>query len=209
MRTNNLHPGKFDVCLTTYEVAIKEKAALKKFSWRYIVIDEAHRIKNEKSSLSQVVRLYKSQARLLITGTPLQNNLHELWALLNFLLPDVFSSSEDFDNWFKLEGNDNNSQMEVVQKLHKVLRPFLLRRLKSEVEKSLPPKKEIMLFVGLSQMQKQWYTKMLRKDLEVVNTGTSSKHKYVAQASRCGRGAAVGERVCVHVVWGQKLIGLL
>lgn len=83
-----------------------------------------------------------------------QNNLHELWALLNFLLPDVFSSSSDFDEWFKLEGTDKDGHVEVVQKLHKVLRPFLLRRLKSDVEKSLPPKKEILLFVGMSTMQK-------------------------------------------------------
>lgn len=175
LRENKLQPGKFDVCVTTYEIAIKEKAALSKFSWRYIVIDEAHRIKNENSSLSQIVRMYNSQYRLLITGTPLQNNLHELWALLNFLLPDVFSSSEDFDNWFKLEGSDAEGNAEVVQKLHKILRPFLLRRLKADVEKSLLPKKEILLFVGMSQMQKEWYRKLLSKDLEVINSSSKNK----------------------------------
>eukprot|EP00026_Physarum_polycephalum_P000788 Phypoly_transcript_00789.p1 GENE.Phypoly_transcript_00789~~Phypoly_transcript_00789.p1 ORF type:complete len:1293 (+),score=424.61 Phypoly_transcript_00789:569-3880(+) len=173
LRENKLQPGKFDVCVTTYEIAIKEKSALNKFSWRYIVIDEAHRIKNENSSLSQIVRMFNSQYRLLITGTPLQNNLHELWALLNFLLPDVFASSDDFDNWFKFEGAEGN--VEVVQKLHKVLRPFLLRRLKSDVEKSLLPKKEILLFVGMSEMQKAWYKKLLSKDLEVVNSNSKNK----------------------------------
>jgi hypothetical protein len=73
----------------SYEVAIKEKAALVRFPWEYMMIDEAHRIKNENSVLSQIIRLYSTKCRLLITGTPLQNNLHELWALLNFLLPDV------------------------------------------------------------------------------------------------------------------------
>jgi SNF2 family DNA or RNA helicase len=73
---------------------MKERAVFKKFNWRYMVIDEAHRIKNEKSKLSEIVREFKTSNRLLITGTPLQNNLHELWALLNFLLPDIFNNSE-------------------------------------------------------------------------------------------------------------------
>ena len=75
-------------------MVIKERSVFKKFNWRYMVIDEAHRIKNEKSKLSEIVREFRTANRLLLTGTPLQNNLHELWALLNFLLPDVFNSSE-------------------------------------------------------------------------------------------------------------------
>lgn len=128
-----LLPGEWDVCVTSYEMLIIEKAVFKKFNWRYLVIDEAHRIKNEKSKvrqlnvakqifiqvtttlhfynclmeqklslcflqLSEIVREFKTTNRLLLTGTPLQNNLHELWALLNFLLPDVFNSSE-VRNW--------------------------------------------------------------------------------------------------------------
>ena len=83
---------EFDVLITSYELCIREKSTLKKFSWEYIIIDEAHRIKNVDSLLSQIIRMFTSRGRLLITGTPLQNNLHELWALLNFILPDVFSS---------------------------------------------------------------------------------------------------------------------
>jgi SWI/SNF-related matrix-associated actin-dependent regulator of chromatin subfamily A member 5 len=75
---------------------------LKKWKWEYIIVDEAHKIKNEESIVSQRLRELDSHYRLLLTGTPLQNNLHELWSLLNFLLPDVFSSSEDFDEWFNL-----------------------------------------------------------------------------------------------------------
>lgn len=137
-------------------MAIIEKSAFVKFSWHYIIIDEAHRIKNENARLSQIVRLYKSQSRLLLTGTPLQvsiissfsnlfaflfslsffsdhlllmtlfvcqNNLHELWALLNFLLPDVFGSSEDFDSWFNLSGEGEQHQQEIISKLHTVI-PF-------------------------------------------------------------------------------------
>lgn len=162
-----LMPGEWDVCVTSYEMIIKEKSVFKKFNWRYMVIDEAHRIKNEKSKLSEIVREFKTTNRLLLTGTPLQNNLHELWSLLNFLLPEVFSSSDDFDSWF-----DTNSFLgdnALVERLHAVLRPFLLRRLKSEVEKRLKPKKEVKVYVGLSKMQREWYTKVLMKDIDVVN----------------------------------------
>merc|ERR1711953_461181 len=146
---------------------LREKSVFKKFNWKYMVIDEAHRIKNEESKLSVIVREIKTNNRLLLTGTPLQNNLHELWALLNFLLPDVFSSSEDFDEWFNTNsclGDDS-----LVKRLHGVLKPFLLRRLKSDVEKSLLPKKESNIYVGLSKMQREWYTKILMKDIDIVN----------------------------------------
>ncbi|KAK1317268.1 putative chromatin-remodeling complex ATPase chain [Acorus calamus] len=173
IRENLLVAEKFDVCVTSFEMAIKEKTTLRRFSWRYVIIDEAHRIKNENSLLSKTMRLYNTNYRLLITGTPLQNNLHELWSLLNFLLPEIFSSAETFDEWFQISGE--NDQQEVVQQLHKVLRPFLLRRLKSDVEKGLPPKKETILKVGMSQMQKQYYRALLQKDLEVVNAGGERK----------------------------------
>ncbi|CAZ82572.1 unnamed protein product [Tuber melanosporum] len=141
----------FDCLVTSYEMILREKTHLKKFAWEYIIVDEAHRIKNEESALAQIIRLFNSRNRLLITGTPLQNNLHELWALLNFLLPDVFGDSAAFDEWFENQGGDQDV---VVQQLHKVLRPFLLRRVKSDVEKSLLPKKEVNI---------------LEKDIDAVN----------------------------------------
>uniref|UniRef100_A0A665UCV8 SWI/SNF related, matrix associated, actin dependent regulator of chromatin, subfamily a, member 5 n=1 Tax=Echeneis naucrates TaxID=173247 RepID=A0A665UCV8_ECHNA len=163
-----LLPGEWDVCVTSYEMLIIEKAVFKKFNWRYLVIDEAHRIKNEKSKLSEIVREFKTTNRLLLTGTPLQNNLHELWALLNFLLPDVFNSSEDFDSWF--DTNNCLGDQKLVERLHTVLRPFLLRRIKADVEKTLLPKKEIKMYVGLSKMQREWYTKILMKDIDILNS---------------------------------------
>ncbi|PIN03974.1 Chromatin remodeling complex WSTF-ISWI, small subunit [Handroanthus impetiginosus] len=207
IREELLVAGKFDVCVTSFEMAIKEKSALRRFSWRYIIIDEAHRIKNENSLLSKTMRLYNTNYRLLITGTPLQNNLHELWALLNFLLPEIFSSAETFDEWFQISGD--NDQQEVVQQLHKVLRPFLLRRLKSDVEKGLPPKKETILKVGMSQMQKQYYKALLQKDLEVVNAGGERKrllniamqlrkccnHPYLFQGAEPGPPYTTGEHL--------------
>ncbi|KAL2213951.1 SWI/SNF family of DNA-dependent ATPase [Sarocladium strictum] len=164
--SDRLVDEKFDVCITSYEMILREKSHLKKFAWEYIIIDEAHRIKNEESSLSQVIRLFNSRNRLLITGTPLQNNLHELWALLNFLLPDVFGDSEAFDQWFSGQDRDQDT---VVQQLHRVLRPFLLRRVKADVEKSLLPKKEVNVYLGMSDMQVKWYQKILEKDIDAVN----------------------------------------
>lgn len=157
----------FDAVVLSYEVAIIEKAVLQKIKWKYLLIDEAHRVKNEHSKLSRVVREFKVEHRLLITGTPLQNNLHELWALLNFLLPEVFTDSEDFDAWFNVD--EEKGQENVIKKLHTILRPFLLRRLKADVEHSLPPKIETKLYVGLSEMQREWYMRMLHRDAAHLN----------------------------------------
>ena len=148
---------EWDVCLTTYEVANIEKSAIQKVAWRFLIIDEAHRIKNENAQLSKTVRTLKTENRLLITGTPLQNNLHELWALLNFLLPDVFASAERFDQLFDLQKNAQNDETKkaIVAQLHRLLRPFMIRRLKADVEKSLPPKTETILFTPLAASQRE------------------------------------------------------
>ena len=98
---SKVKPGKFDIVLTSFEIACREKTTFKKIEWKYFVIDEAHRIKNEDSLLSKVVREFKTSARLLLTGTPLQNNLHELWALLNFLLPEQFDDADAFGTFFE------------------------------------------------------------------------------------------------------------
>jgi len=164
---DELKPGAFDVLVTSYEGVLKEKNGLCKIEWIYLLIDEAHRIKNPNSSLSKIVRLIPTQFRLLITGTPLQNNLNELWALLNFLLPDIFGSEADFETWFSL--GDADAKDNVVKKLHTVLRPFMLRRIKKDVEKDLPPKREVKLYIGMTAMQRLWYTKILSKDAHTLN----------------------------------------
>lgn len=140
---NRLIPGDFEVCITSYEICLIEKSALKKFSFAYIIIDEAHRIKNVDSILSQIVRSFQSRGRLLITGTPLQNNLKELFALLNFICPEIFSDYSDLDSFLHKDdidtSDDDEKNKKVVEALHKILRPFLLRRVKSDVEKNLLP----------------------------------------------------------------------
>jgi len=153
----------FDVLLTTYETVTLERASIRRVSWSYVIVDEAHRIKSEKGALSQELRRLDSAHRLLITGTPLQNNLHELWALLNFLMPDVFGSSDDFDSWFTTSG-DGGVMESVARRMHVILRPFLLQRLKKDVEKSLLPKIETKLLVGLTALQRDWYRKLLERD---------------------------------------------
>lgn len=158
---------KFDVVVTSYEGLLKEKGKFGKIAWKYLIIDEAHRIKNENSSLSKAVRTINTDFRLLITGTPLQNNLRELWALLNFLMPDIFGDAEQFDEWFSL--SDESGQENVIKKLHTVLRPFMLRRVKKDVATSLPPKKETKLYVGLTGMQQEWYVRCLQKDAHELN----------------------------------------
>ena len=122
-----------------------------KFSFEYIVIDEAHRIKNVDSILSQIVRAFTSRGRLLITGTPLQNNLKELFALLNFIAPEIFSDYADLEAFLHkdegAEDGDDEKSKKVVEALHKILRPFLLRRVKSDVEKNLLPSKLCLAYI--------------------------------------------------------------
>lgn len=130
-------------------MCLREKNIFKKFAFAYIVIDEAHRIKNVDSILSQIVRVFNSRGRLLITGTPLQNNLQELFSLLNFICPEIFSDFKDLDSFLHKDGGsspEEDASKKVVEALHKILRPFLLRRVKSDVEKSLLPS-TLFLFI--------------------------------------------------------------
>ncbi|XP_022760477.1 chromatin structure-remodeling complex protein SYD-like isoform X2 [Durio zibethinus] len=166
---------KFNILLTTYEYLMNkhDRPKLSKIHWHYIVIDEGHRIKNASCKLNADLKHYQSSHRLLLTGTPLQNNLEELWALLNFLLPNIFNSSEDFSQWFNkpFESNGDNSADEallseeenllIINRLHQVLRPFVLRRLKHKVENELPEKIE-----RLVRCEASAYQKLLMKRVE-------------------------------------------
>eukprot|EP00915_Cephaloidophora_sp_WS-2016_P001050 GHVH01001431.1.p1 GENE.GHVH01001431.1~~GHVH01001431.1.p1 ORF type:complete len:985 (-),score=183.01 GHVH01001431.1:71-3025(-) len=172
---------KSQVIITSFEICMKEIDFLKTIPFHILIIDEAHRIKNDASKLSSVSRAIDAQYRLLLTGTPLQNNLKELWSLLNFLFPHVFGSAEEFEEVFDLSGGDNIDNLTpdqldeknalVVGKLHQILRPFMLRRSKSEVMGELPPKKEMLLYVPMSELQKDLYRNLLTKNLEVINEG--------------------------------------
>ena len=173
---DEIESGRFNLLLTTYEYIMKDKHALRKLSWQYIIVDEGHRMKNANSKFAQTLgTMFNSKHRVLLTGTPLQNNLPELWSLLNFLLPTIFSSVDTFDQWFNkpfasfrgqaaapdANAEDTNLSQEerllIVHRLHEVLRPFMLRRIKSQVLDQLPEKVEKVVHCELSGWQRKIY----------------------------------------------------
>uniref|UniRef100_A0A671KZ57 Chromodomain-helicase-DNA-binding protein 1-like n=1 Tax=Sinocyclocheilus anshuiensis TaxID=1608454 RepID=A0A671KZ57_9TELE len=165
-----MHPQtkrlKFNVLLTTYEILLKDKSFLGNVSWAFIGVDEAHRLKNDDSLLYKTMIEFKSNHRLLITGTPLQNSLKELWSLLHFIMPIKFHSWEMFEEEHG-KGRDSG-----YTSLHKELEPFLLRRVKKDVEKSLPAKVEQILRVEMSAVQKQYYKWILTRNYKALSKGT-------------------------------------
>lgn len=180
--------GDFTVLLTTYEYVIRDRPMLSKFKWAHMLIDEGHRLKNTGSKLFQTLtNYYHTRNRLILTGTPLQNNLPELWALLNFILPKVFNSVQSFDEWFntpfantghqeKLELSEEESLL-IIRRLHKVLRPFLLRRLKKDVAKDLPDKVEKVIKCKFSSLQSRIYKQLLSHNALFIGHGTAGATK--------------------------------
>ncbi|KAJ1662029.1 putative ATPase [Coemansia sp. RSA 1646] len=166
----------FPVVVTTYEISMRDRQALQRFAWKFIIVDEGHRIKNLNCKLVRELKSYQSANRLLLTGTPLQNSLAELWSLLNFLLPDIFDDLDSFQEWFDLGGigqvdheegqaANHESSSRVVAKLHQILQPFLLRRLKVDVEKFLPPKREYLISCPMAPLQFEYYQAVRGPDL--------------------------------------------
>ncbi|XP_013688249.2 ATP-dependent helicase BRM-like isoform X2 [Brassica napus] len=161
---------KFNVLVTTYEFIMYDRSKLSKVDWKYIVIDEAQRMKDRESVLARDLDRYRCQRRLLLTGTPLQNDLKELWSLLNLLLPDVFDNRKAFHDWFaqpfQREGPSHNIEDDwletekkviVIHRLHQILEPFMLRRRVEDVEGSLPPKVSVVLRCRMSSIQSAVY----------------------------------------------------
>ena len=178
--------GQFQVLLTTYEYIIKDKPVLSRIKWIHMIVDEGHRMKNAQSKLSSTLtQYYSTRYRLILTGTPLQNNLPELWALLNFVLPTIFKSVKSFDEWFNTPfantgGQDKmelteEEQLLVIRRLHKVLRPFLLRRLKKDVEKDLPDKQERVIKCKSSALQAKIYKQLVTYNKISVSDGKGGK----------------------------------
>ncbi|KAI1073745.1 SNF2 family domain-containing protein [Whalleya microplaca] len=167
----------WNVCITSYQIVLQDQQVFKRRQWHYMILDEAHNIKNFKSKRWQTLLTFNTQARLLLTGTPLQNNLTELWSLLFFLMPSEngvggFADLAEFQDWFhKPESQileSGREQMDdearaIIAKLHKVLRPYLLRRLKADVEKQMPAKYEHVEFCRLSRRQRELYDGFLAR----------------------------------------------
>ncbi|KOH01161.1 chromatin-remodeling protein SWR1 [Saccharomyces eubayanus] len=169
-------PDAFHVCIVSYQLVVQDQHSFKRKRWQYMVLDEAHNIKNFRSTRWQALLNFNTQRRLLLTGTPLQNNLAELWSLLYFLMPQTvidgkkvsgFADLEAFQQWFGRPvdkiietgqgfGQDKETK-KTVAKLHQVLRPYLLRRLKADVEKQMPAKYEHIVYCKLSKRQRFLY----------------------------------------------------
>uniref|UniRef100_G3Q6H2 Chromodomain helicase DNA binding protein 3 n=1 Tax=Gasterosteus aculeatus aculeatus TaxID=481459 RepID=G3Q6H2_GASAC len=156
---------KFHVLLTSYELVTIDQTALKSIDWACLVVDEAHRLKNNQSKFFRRLNDYKIDHKLLLTGTPLQNNLEELFHLLNFLTPNRFNNLEGF-----LEEFADISKEDQIKKLHDLLGPHMLRRLKADVFKNMPSKTELIVRVELSPMQKKYYKLILTKNFEALNS---------------------------------------
>jgi len=161
------HITKFQLLITTYEVVLKDVNILSKIRWKALIVDEAHRLKNIKSKLFEDLMSVPRDWCLLLTGTPLQNSTEELWALLHFCDPTGFSSKDEFTNQF-----GQLQDAEQVANLHTVLRPYLLRRVKEDVEKALPPKEETILEVTLTPIQKQFYKAIYERNTAFLFKGT-------------------------------------
>ncbi|CEG48043.1 hypothetical protein, variant 1 [Plasmopara halstedii] len=160
---------KFHILLTTFETILTDFEEFEHIHWRLVVVDEAHRLKSAGSRVLKMMRVLHVDRKVLLTGTPLQNNTQELWVLLNYLEPVKFASLEDFNRDFgKLY-----SQEQVVR-LQQLLAPYILRRVKEDVEKSIPPKEETIISVELTTLQKQYYRAIYDKNKSFLYRGTKN-----------------------------------
>ncbi|ORX58680.1 hypothetical protein DM01DRAFT_1361823 [Hesseltinella vesiculosa] len=183
-----IRQGGFQVLLTTFEYILKDRPILSKIKWVHLIIDEGHRMKNTNSKLTFALRTYyNTRYRLILTGTPLQNSLPELWSILNFILPKIFKSVKTFEEWFntpfsnqgvqdRIELNEEE-QLLIIKRLHKVLRPFLLRRLKKDVESELPDKVERVIKCKFSALQSRLYNQMKKHRLLFASAANNDKGK--------------------------------
>jgi SNF2 family DNA or RNA helicase len=161
------HVTKFHILITTYEVVMKDIDVFTKIKWKALIVDEAHRLKNSNSKLFEELLTVPRDYCLLLTGTPLANATEELWALLHFANKSVFNSKDDFLEKF---GQLENSVQ--VQELHSILKPYLLRRVKEDVEKSMPPKTETILEVSLTPGQKKYYKAIYERNTSFLFKGS-------------------------------------
>lgn len=191
------------VVITSYEIVMRDIDLILSYQWKFLIVDEGHRLKNINCKLIKELKRINTSNRLLLTGTPLQNNLGELWSLLNFILPDIFSDFEIFNKWFDFSDLDLQSSSEQLNKLindeleknlisnlHTILKPFLLRRLKKNVlASSLPPKREYIVHCPMTKSQKKLYKMALNGKLkasitkEYIKDFFSLNHSHIGSVS--------------------------
>ncbi|XP_068876899.1 chromodomain-helicase-DNA-binding protein 1-like isoform X2 [Aphelocoma coerulescens] len=173
VQENLKEDSHFHAVLTTYEICLKDAAFLKSFNWAALVVDEAHRLKNQNSLLYKTLSEFSVGFILLLTGTPVQNNLQELYSLLSLIEPDIFPREQvkEFVEYYQVIEKES----EPAKELHSLLQPFLLRRVKSEVAAELPKKVEVVLYHGMSALQRKYYKAILTKDLDAFENEMGRK----------------------------------
>ncbi|NXJ05916.1 HELLS helicase, partial [Odontophorus gujanensis] len=183
-----IHP----VVITSFEIAMRDRNALQSCFWKYLIVDEGHRIKNMNCRLIRELKRFNADNKLLLTGTPLQNNLAELWSLLNFLLPDVFDDLKSFESWFDITSITETAEdiiakekeQNILHMLHQILTPFLLRRLKSDVALEVPPKREVVVYAPLAKKQETFYTAIVNRTIRKL---LGNNEEEVVELSPTGR----------------------
>eukprot|EP00477_Mikrocytos_mackini_P001688 GAHX01001826.1.p1 GENE.GAHX01001826.1~~GAHX01001826.1.p1 ORF type:complete len:971 (-),score=200.63 GAHX01001826.1:269-3181(-) len=173
--------SKFHVMISSYSMFIQDYRYLKKFAWQFIVLDEAQAVKSSGSLRWQLVVNLNCKNKLLLTGTPIQNNMNELWALLHIIMPQMFDSNSEFGKWFSKDVEEHAAGLADVldeiqlSRLHSVLKPFMLRRLKKDVENELPKKKEILIECDLSETQTRFYKQLTNSLSGISDINTLNK----------------------------------
>eukprot|EP01116_Phalansterium_solitarium_P017355 TRINITY_DN4255_c0_g1_i1.p1 TRINITY_DN4255_c0_g1~~TRINITY_DN4255_c0_g1_i1.p1 ORF type:complete len:1042 (-),score=333.17 TRINITY_DN4255_c0_g1_i1:233-3358(-) len=196
LKANEMKHGRFDICVTNYESLKSETSTFQKFVWRYLILDEGHRIKNAKADISAVTRRIRSQHKLLLTGTPVQNNLNELWALLGFMFPTVFEDSSYFDKCF--DPTLGVLRASAIQEVTKLLKLLMLRRIKADVEIKLPTKTEIKIYVPLTDLQTQCYKSVLLNNMQLLQRAGSDVDIRAKDVSQLMSLLMQLRKVCMH-----------
>nr|XP_023656657.1 chromodomain-helicase-DNA-binding protein 1-like [Paramormyrops kingsleyae] len=173
LRRELIQGRSFHVLLTSYELCLKDSSFLERWQWKVLVVDEAHRLKNQNSLLHRTLTQFSIGFKALLTGTPIQNNLAEVYSLLSFIQPSIFpeSNTDDFiSSYARVEADPK-----LASELHRILQPFLLRRVKAEVATELPKKTELVVYHGMSALQKRYYRAILTRDLDAFEDEQGNK----------------------------------
>ncbi|XP_048855150.1 chromodomain-helicase-DNA-binding protein 1-like isoform X2 [Brienomyrus brachyistius] len=173
LRRELIQGRSFHVLLTSYELCLKDSSFLERWQWKVLVVDEAHRLKNQNSLLHRTLTQFSIGFKVLLTGTPIQNNLAEVYSLLSFIQPSIFpeNDTDDFiSSYAQVEADPK-----LASELHRILQPFLLRRVKAEVATELPKKTELVVYHGMSALQKKYYRAILMRDLDAFEDEQGNK----------------------------------
>ena len=213
LRAQRLRVGEgkqlsFPIVITSFEICMIDRAHLERHEWQYLILDEGHRIKNRSCRLVKELKAIRSVSRLLLTGTPIQNTLDELWSLLNFVNPRIFDDLDVFQSWFAFRNIGRETQVEdilgderrdrVVSKLHEILRPFLLRRMKRDVLLTLPHKREVLLYCPLSSLQREYYARAQTRTLRELLSSPELGLEQAARAFSSDNVLMQLRKVCNH-----------